>query len=151
MTITVFGRSVNEPPQAQLHCSSGHEQVPSAEHVPPLISQSHAPRVEQAHTNAPVHPFKCRCNQCPHFDNDPDVDANDDLIMTERVGDFEVGMSVDVPHHYGNLTGVIEYIYFSEGDPCLCIYFEEVPRYGLRGQRQDVFVSVLLEALGREE
>ena len=117
-----------------------------------LASAAHAHRVlEQAHTNAPVHPFKCRCNQCPHFDNDPDVDANDDLIMTERVGDFEVGMSVDVPHHYGNVPGVIEYIYFSEGDPCLCIYFEEVPRYGLRGQRQDVFVSVLLEALGREE
>ena len=45
---------------------------------------------------------------------------------------------------------MIEYIYFSEGSPCLCIYFEEVPEYGLRGQRVDVFVSVLLEALGRE-
>ncbi len=41
-------------------------------------------------------------------------------------------------------------IYFSEGSHCLCIYLEEVPEYGLRGQRVDVFVSVLLEALGRE-
>ena len=46
---------------------------------------------------------------------------------------------------------MIEYIYFSEGSPCLCIYFEEIPEYGLRDQRMDVFVSVLLEALGREE
>ena len=106
--------------------------------------------LEQAHAS-PLHPLNCRCQECPHFDNHPDVDANDDLILAERVGDFEVGMRVDVPFHIGKLTGVIEYIYFSEGDPCLCIYFEEVPRYGLRGQRQDVFVSVLLEALGRGE
>ncbi len=105
--------------------------------------------LEQAHA-FPLHPVNCRCQECPHFDKHPDVDANDDLILAERVGDFEVGMRVDVPQPYGNLTGVIEYIYFSEGDPCLCIYFEEVPRYGLRGQRQDVFVSVLLEAR-REE
>ena len=56
-------------------------------------------------------------------------------------------MRVCVPHHYGNVPGVIEYIYFSEGSPCLCIYFEEVPEYGLRGQRVDVFVSVLLDSL----
>ena len=108
----------------------------------------------QAQANPPRHPFKCRCKECPHFDNHPDLDASDKPILAERVGVFEVGMHVDVPgvpRLYEKSTGMIEYIYFSEGSPCLCIYFEEVPEYGLRGQRVDVFVSVLLEARRREE
>ena len=106
--------------------------------------------VEQAQANPPRHPFKCRCKECPHFDNHPDLDASDELILAERVGVFEVGMHVDVPgvpRLYEKSTGMIEYIYFSEGSPCLCIYFEEVPEYGLRGQRVDVFVSVLMDSL----
>ena len=104
----------------------------------------------QAQANPPKHPFKCRCKECPRFDNYPDLDASDELILAERVGVFEVGMHVDVPgvpRLYEKSTGMIEYIYFSEGSPCLCIYFEEVPEYGLRGQRVDVFVSVLLDSL----
>ena len=104
----------------------------------------------QAQANPPKHPFKCRCKECPHFDNHPDLDASDELILAERVGVFEVGMHVDVPgvpRLYEKSTGMIEYIYFSEGSPCLCIYFEEVPEYGLRGQRVDVFVSVLMDSL----
>ena len=100
-----------------------------------------------------MHPFKCRCKECPHFDNHPDLDASDELILAECVGVFEVGMHVNVPgvpRLYEKSTGMIEYIYFSEGNPCMCIYFEEMPEYGLRGQHVDVFVSVLLEALGRE-
>ena len=113
-------------------------------------TQKHGRGAMPAQANPPRHPFKCRCKECPHFDNHPDLDGSDKPILAERVGVFEVGMHVDVPgvpRLYEKSTGMIEYIYFSEGSPCLCIYFEEIPEYGLRGQRVDVFVSVLLDTL----
>ena len=113
-------------------------------------TQKHGRGAMQAQANPPRHPFKCRCKECPHFDNHPDLDASDKPILAERVGVFEVGMHVDVPgvpRLNEKSTGMIEYIYFSEGSPCLCIYFEEFPEYGLRDQRMDVFVSVLLDTL----